>query len=480
MDKNRFNQAAVVLGIVIFLSGVYLFAYAGTYSRFWADDYCYSATVKQLGLFRGLVDWYQTSGNRLSTLAVVAFADLFGWRSIQLTTLSVLVLWLGAWAFFLFQLRRLFQWKIAVSWLMLLAVVEVYFAALLAPDRLQTIYWRMGTFHYTLPLALLLTNLGFLAAGARQPGWGRSRGWRAAWPALLSGALGLFAAGLSETFAALQTGVLLLVMIACLVFMRQGNRTRYILMLAAPLAGSLLMMALMSLAPANAWRQAVMPPPDNLLLVIPYSLRFAGDFVLYTLRGQIVPFLTYMAIIGMVALLAFPAGAFHLTLRAGLAWSAVSLLGMYILIVCSFAPSAFAGLAYPAGRALMPGAFALLAGLGGLAFLLGTAVRQVLAPILARGWAALAAPALLVLFCLYPLRAAAVAQNDIARLSVNAARWDARHMQILLEVHTGTPDVRVRQVEVVQSLEDMGPDSTRWVNSCAAGFYGARSISANP
>lgn len=492
--NRRVVQAGAGLAITVFISGLALFAYTGTFSRFWADDYCYSATLKQLGLIRGLVDWYQTSGNRISTLAVVAFADLFGPGLIRFIPLAVLALWVAAWCFFFFQARRLFRWPVAGYWLVLLAVVEVYFATLLAPDRLQTIYWRMGTFHYTLPMPLLLINLGFLA------GVFRLSRIHLAWIMPLSGFLGFFAAGLSETFAAMQTGLLLLAVAGLLVWFRHSPRhaclyRHGILLLAAPLAGSVMMMSLMSLAPANAWRQAVMPPPENPLLIVPYTLRFAGDFILYTVRGQIIPFLVYGLVVGLVGLLAVPTEKPRLTLRAWMVWAGISLLGMAASIVFSFAPSAFANLSYPAGRALMPGSFALLTGLGAVAFLLGLAARQSLLPIVHLKWPAIAAAVLLAALSLYPFRAAAVVGSDIARLSVRAERWDARNGQILsaiiaendgnAENASNAPgafnlDIQVQQVDVVQSLEDMGPNSSHWINRCAAVFYGVHSITAKP
>ncbi len=478
MDRNRFIKAAALLGIVVFLAGLVLFIYAGSYSRFWADDYCYSATVRQHGIFRGLQDWYHTSGNRLSTLVVVAFTDLFGWRFIRYTTLVVLALWVGAWVFFFDQLRRLARWNITGYWLVLLALVEVYFAALLAPDRLQTIYWRMGTFHYTLPMPLLLFNLSLLIAACRQSG--EKRAWAVPLAALLSALLAFFAGGLSETFAAMQAGAFFLLLAAGLVFLRGPRRLHAARLLSGPLLGSILMMAIMAQAPANEWRQAVMPPPENPLMVIPYALRFAGDYIFYTLRAQVVPYLVYMMGIATIALLAIPADGTFLTLRSGLAFTFATLLAMYGLIVCSFAPSAYAGLSYPAGRALMPGCFALLVGLGTAAAFLAITVRQALILPAHRSRLSVAASVLLVMLCLYPFRAAGVARSDIAILSVKAVRWDARNAQILQAIGAGDADVQVRQVDVVQSLEDMGPNSKHWINACAAVFYGARSITANP
>lgn len=472
-QSTRIIRAAAWAGILVFLAGLAYFAYAGVYSRYWADDYCYTAAVKQNGLLNGIVEWYRASGNRVSTLVVVALVDGFGWQSIEVSPLAVLVLWTGAWIFFLARLARRFRWTVSRAWLALLALIEVYFAVLLAPDRLQTVYWRMGTYHYTLPIPLLLINLGLLAGGSCQTGR------RAVLTGAASAALSFFAAGLSETFAALQAGVLALALAAALRFVPRGQRRREAGWLAASLGGTLLMMALMALSPSNAWRQDAMPPPENLLLIAPYSLRYAGDFIVYTLRGQITPFLVYVALMGALGLLAVPAGPGRLSLKAGLAGAGVSLLGTYALIVCSVAPSAYAGLSYPAQRALMPAGIVLLAGLGCAALLTGQTLRSAV-PQARQGWVWGFAAVMVILLSLYPLRAMAVTRKDIDRLATWSARWDARDQQIRQSVAEGNLNVTVRQVEVVRGLEDIGPDANFWVNQCAAGFYGAGRITAEP
>lgn len=470
---TRAAQAAIVPAVLLFAFGVAQFAFAGSYTRYWADDYCYSATIKQLGLIRGVVDWYLHSGNRLSTLAAVAFSELFGPAAIRFVPAAVLLLWSAAWAFFLARLRRWLAPKaISLAWIVLLALVITYFAALLAPDRLQTVYWRMGTFHYSLPAPLLLLNLGLLMGA-----W-HSRG-RVVWSALGGGLLAFFTAGLSETFAALQAGVFLTGLAAAVIFLRDQRRTRALALTGVPLLGTLLMMLVMMNAPANQWRQEVMPPPDNLLMIVPYSLRYAADFVFYSVRGAPVPFAAFALVIFCAILLGLEPTAASLSARRSALGVGLSLLFAYLFIVCSFAPSAFADLAYPAGRALMPGHFALLAGLGSAAGFAALLVRAMIPPRVAVWAAALAGVALLAA-SLYPLRALPVIRRDVAALSVRAERWDARSAQIRADIAAGQFEVQTRQVDVVQSLEDIGPRANFWINRCAAVYYGANAIIANP
>lgn len=470
----RLLTATLLLGIVIFLASIALFAYVGTQARYWADDYCYSAWVIRWGLFPAIADWYQTSGNRLSTLVVVAASELFGARAIQFIPLSVLALWVAAWYFFLRRLAGRAGWNLPWIWQAWLSLVIVYFTALLAPSRLQTLYWRMGTLHYTLPLPLLLLNLGMLAGAVGRPVK------RDTIPLALAGApLAFFAAGLSETFAALQAGLFALAVFGALLAYRDnpGKRSSAWL-LAAPLAGTLAMMAVMFSAPANAWRQSAMPPPDHLLDIPLYAGRYALEFAFFAIRGRSLPYLVFWLLMAGAAVLYLPAT----TQRQGkrlLAGAVLTPVVTIALIMCSFAPSAFAGLLYPAERAQMPGAFLLLTGLGVSAALCAAAAREWLAEF-RQGWLRSAVLICLLALSLYPLRAATAPMGDLADLSVRAERWDARHQQILDAVRAGQSVVQVQQTDVVQGLEDIGPDSAHWINTCAALYYGASTIIAEP
>lgn len=478
MNLKRLQSIVMLASGLVFAASLGLFAWAGLAVRYWADDYCYGATVRVDGLLAGIARWYVESGNRLSTLAGVALSEAFGMSAIRFVPLAVLALLVLAWVVFWGQAvpgRRL-----AGLWL---ALVQVYFLALLAPDRLQTIYWRMGTLHYTLPMALLLFNLAMLAHFWRtaRPPW---------WLIVLSGLLAGFAAGFSETFAALQAGLYGagLLALAWLGWARRERLGSRWLLVGSPLLGTLLMMAVMASAPANAWRQAAMPPPDNLLLVIPYSLRYALDFIFSTLDSRPVPFAVYMLGMAGFALLIWGGGRPpRLAPKAAALWLGLSLLLTYGLIVCSFAPSAYAGLLYPAGRAQMPAAFILLVGLGAAAGLVALLLQAALSRLAGRllGQAAPAAlvfAALLLLagFSLYPLRAASIPLADRADLTVRAERWDERDAQIRAALAQGAAEVQVRQVDVVQSLEDIGPEPTFWINACAAQYYGAGSLIAIP
>ncbi|MBE0696774.1 MAG: hypothetical protein IH586_07615, partial [Anaerolineaceae bacterium] len=289
----------------VFLSALAFFAYLGSFSRFWADDYCYSAIMKQSGWLRGIVVYYLTTGNRFSTIATVGLIDLFGPRSLSFLPMLLLAFWVWAWFYFLFQICQLFSWSIPKPWLFFVALLQVYFVTLLTPSRLQVIYWRLGILHYSFPLPLLLLQLGWFAGYFRRTFCTRTPALdtqgekplpvsRPAVLVLLVSTLGSFyAAGQSETPAFMQAGIYGMILLACLLFLKGSRRVFTVWLMAASLLGTLLAVLIIFNSPFNATRLHDMPVPQNLLLIIPYSFRYVFEFFFYSIRGQLVPYLVF-------------------------------------------------------------------------------------------------------------------------------------------------------------------------------------------
>jgi hypothetical protein len=293
------------------------------------------------------------------------------------------------------------------------------------------------------------------------------------------GLLAFFAAGLSETYTALQAGLFALFLVGVVIFLRGRSRTSILWSGLAALVGTLLAAGVMLLSPSNAWRSAALPPPDNLLLIIPYSLSYALDFIFYSLRGQPIPYFFFLAGSAGAGLAIFPAETSWIKSGKAFLWAFISLLVTYSLIVCSFAPSAYAGLQYPAGRAQMPGEFILLAGLCCAAIFAAVGLRSML-PTSLRPVFQVAALILVLAAGIYPLRSFSIARLDAARLQTWAVRWDTRDADIRRQVNTGEEHIQTQEIEVVQTLQDYGPEAGFWINGCAAIFYGAQSLVANP
>src|SRR5215216_6506557 len=90
------KRIVTVLGFILFLSGLGLFAYLGFFNRYWADDWCYNADFKQLGFwgtFKGYTYITSYASNRFS---LTLFSGLFyalGLFGVQIMTPLVILLW---------------------------------------------------------------------------------------------------------------------------------------------------------------------------------------------------------------------------------------------------------------------------------------------------------------------------------------------------------------------------------------------------
>lgn len=472
---RRASRLLVVVTLLALLAGLAATAYAGAYTRFWADDYCYSGEAQENGLLAGTLDWYQTGGNRFAAFWGVAASDWLGVRVVSWLPGLLLAAWVAAAWVALTRVAGRLGVQAWPGWFGLAAVGWVFFTALMAPHRLQTLYWRMGLLHYSLPLVFFFLNAGLLARA-----WPSSAGKRLPWLALiLSAWLALVAAGLSETYAAFQTGALLLAL-GCTLWLGRGLvRRRGLALLAAPLAASLLAMVLMALAPANAWRQAEMPPPAGIGQLLGYTLQYTLDFAIDTLKTVPLPLAVFLALAAALGLLAGDALTARANTRSLILAGLLSLLGSLALAACAIAPSVYAGLQYPAGRALMVARFGFLLGAGLAAFLAGGLLYRLAAP--RWGWRpALAGLLVLLVVSAYGLRSLALPLSEAREMAVKAARWDARHAQILSARLQGVRDITVPELDVVTSLEDLSPLPSAWVNVCAAHYYQVESITALP
>lgn len=471
--SRRSVSFVLALLAILTLASLAVFAWVGRSARLWADDFCYSTTVQAHPIPQDMLFWRETSGNRFATLLLVRLSDTvlgpYGPAWLPGITIALLVL-----ASYL-ALRTLWPGAGKARWLA--ALVFVFFYVLMLPSLMQALFWRMGTLHYTFPIIpglLLLSLVGWI--------W---RGGQPRRPALwLAGAtlLSFLAAGLSETYAAFQTGALLLTLGASFIFAQRAVRP----VLLGSLLGSLAAMALMATAPANAWRQAELPPPDSLVDLLLYTLRFSYDFIRATLGSRPLPSLVLSATafaFGALPVLPLRPRNLAATTR-GLVLGGLLTFG---LVACAIAPSVYAGLQYPAERAQSIALFALLSGLVAGAIWLGNAARSMLpAGVLpagglpARGLLGWLALALLLGASAYIPSSLDHPLSFEAGLQQRAQNWDARHAQLLAARAQGAHTVSVAAREIVDGLEDLHEEANFWVNACMAEYYGLESLVPTP
>lgn len=151
-------------------------------------------------------------------------------------------------------------------------------------------------------------------------------------------------------------------------------------------------------------------------------------------------------------------------------------LGTLIAITVNFAPSAYAQ-SYPSARVRFPSVFLLTLMLIAAGSLLGYLLGQ-RKPLPASMLFHRLALAILLLACLYPVRAAVRIYDHVPEYRARAAAWDARDAYIRQAVAQGATDLEVVQLDTIGGVQEYKGNPAFWVNRCAAVFYGLNSLRA--
>ncbi len=473
------RRGTLLQGIAVSLAGIAtlvslgLFAYLGTFTRYLADDYCEAGLAYSGNIVAALIQRYLHVSDRYSNLLFVALSELLAPRNIRIVPVAMIVLWTAGLIWLVWEIKRLLglQWPLLVD--ILLGSLLAFFPIFEAPNLFQTIYWRSGMATHFAPLVYLTAFTALLLMFIR-----RNEGRR---PALWIGPLLLVLAFLGGGFseppdAMLITGSLLALL--AIWFLVKGARRQPALQLVAwTFAGGLLALIVMALAPGNSLRLGT-PPPGPALLVertALYSLQFIHDSI------DTLPLATVVSVaVAGVLLYTLFACAPALSPRQDMQLAILLVLTpilMYGMIAASFAPSVY-GQAYPVERARFAGRWmmttaSLLEG-GGLGVLLAQ-WRPLRSRVL---WVNLASVALAVL-AIYPLRAAfTVLASDLPYAKRWSSAWDARQAMIYQQKAAGNEAIVVPQLPGFEHVKELDPRPGVWVNRCAAGFYGVKSISA--
>ena len=141
------KRFAVVLGLLLFLSGVGLFASLGYFNRTWADDWCYDADFKTLGFLETMRGYSYNTTYTPSRYSVTIFAGLiqaFRVVGLQLMTPLTVIFWVAGFAYLFYNIAGMAGFRLS-KWLALLpASAIVYFSIYLSPHIYQSLYCRTG------------------------------------------------------------------------------------------------------------------------------------------------------------------------------------------------------------------------------------------------------------------------------------------------------------------------------------------------
>ncbi len=466
---------ALGLGILTTFLALALYGYLGTFSRYGSDDYCLSAFFYRQGSFLQLmVERYMTSSSRYTNILFIGLVDkLFGWYNVAVLPALMLALFVWGTYLFLQEIVRIASLGWSRLLVLFLAGLVVYFSVMQAPSLYEILYWRAGMTSHFAPVVFLTFLGAFLLREIRLAAQRPPQLW-----SLVLCFLGAFVVGgFSEPPLTMLITILILGLAAVWLWDHSPARPARFSLLFWTLAGSILALMALALAPANSLRLGTPPPGlvELALKTFKYPLEFIVDIFRSLYLSTLITFFL-PAVLFYVYYSGQEPGKFsYKTKWIVLAIIAVSLVA-YLLIAASFAPSVY-GQSYPVPRARFSGRVILTCALMVNGALIGTLAAQ----IRTKGNLSLVLSSLaiigLMLLTLYPLRTISRLAADIPVYQQRAAAWDARDAKIRELQASGVRDLRVPFLSG-ELMQDLGDHTEFRLNRCASILYNVNSIQA--
>jgi len=474
--------------IHLFINAALLFvplagqAYLGSFTRFYADDFCMAADAVHLGLAGMLAKWYTTWTGDFSFILGTGLLGLGGPGFAGWLPAIMIAAWLAALSWAILPLSRQAGWHRPHTLAVIAAGLTLLTVFSTTPNLFQSFYWQDGMANYTLPLI----GMTFMGGIILRVWIGKNSPLAGALSVL---ALSFLSGGFSEVYSAMHVALCLMTIALTAVLAGRSQRGRLLPVLAAALAGGLAAMVVILLAPGNLVRQETTgSTPPGLVLIFTFSIRNAafiiGHYIIWTpgwaLLSVAVPFLA-----GWLNNPNHTARPASLNLR--FLWTqfwfrgiVLTLLAAFGLVTAACAPVVYALNAYPDDRTIIIPQFVLVAavitasallghGLHGLSILPESLEKSIIRRTLQA--------AILAAFILAAGSSLWKTASLLPSYQSYAQAFDQRNAEMQKASQTGQMDVTVRGLDSWFGVADVGIEPGFWVNRCMAEYYNLRSVS---
>jgi hypothetical protein len=478
MKLRTATLLAVTTLLAIPLAG---FAYLGAFTRMHADDFCIAGSMIHMGFWPSVTSWYNTWAGRFSYFVASHLISTTGPVGAAVFPAILIAVWWLSLAWALLPILRKSGWfkprllALAASGLILFILLVTL------PNLFQSVFWRDGQINYSFPLVGLSLLGGVLLRAWLEPVWPN------AVYAGLAFVLALISGGFAEIYDATQAALLALVLVLALLLSARANRGRLGLVLGTALAGAVIALTIVVLAPGNLTRQVATGQTTSLARVIPLALRnglaFVVKFLTLNYAWALVSLLTaFLAGWWLDPAPAKPAARLRLTELWAQAWFRGLILlplSALLMAVAACAPSAYAINAYPDVRGLIVPQSLLVVAMLLSGALLAVGLRRVgrlpadaRHPFLSRALPFAILAAVLLLSAASTLSTFQQAPD----FQAYAQSWDIRQAVLLDGLRQGQTDITVVGLNNRFGIADLRIEPDYWVNGCMASYYGFSAI----
>jgi hypothetical protein len=478
--RNRMQIFLFLLATCCFFLVIPLIfhAYAGSFMRLNGDDYCYGATQAKYGFWGAQRYAYEQigqlyNGNRYSLNLSLAIMGLFPPKLYAVTPGAAILLWLLSILFFLYQLKLFFGLRLHNFEMLFCGLSLIFFTLYFTRDVTQILYWYTGMSTYFMPLVIIILLFGLIFRAARSH--------KVIFFLPLIFFVAFLAGGFSETTALLQLCCLGILALLAGFSHRRREISGLFLPVFFALLATILSIIVLAFSPSIKVRLGMHNHPALIELFV-LTLRYSFDFLYTSLASLPLPY-SLILIQGLLYSLVRKA-TYEIPDKVLLNPRVVGLfvIGCFLAVAASFAPSIYAQYAYPGERAILPSRFIQSIALFGIGFYLGT-----LFPAAGLKFKESFRPYSFLVFFLYTvalgvysIRAVIPIAAQIPKFQRWAYIWDIRDQEIREDKQNGIRDVNVIQIDhVIYDVAELSANPLDVYNECAAVYYGVNSITAD-
>ena len=449
---------------------LYFVVKTSNFVRLYGDDYCTTAMLHKLGYLQAQIYWYNTWSGRYAYNLLVHFSELFSLHSVKI--LPILLFTLTALSF-AWALRQIFGKGLGTFVSLDVGLCLASLMVVNSPNIYQTLYWQTGSLTYLVPFIFLNIVAGMIIKIYRENKKINN------YSLLLIFFLTFFAGGFNESYVALQLTMLAaFVLIVTLLW----RKRQPIICGMTAIAGSLLSLVVMVIAPGNKVRQAQLPKPLPLTSVIAETIKGTVGYVGSVFRDHAYLFaLILVFLIGFYFIIKLNKKIKTISLRCAILTSTLLLVTGFVSIGSVYAPGLYALSENPPDRTLFLVQYPLLICALSIGMVLGVYAKNINKPNyreLSKGIANIAGICMFAILVFLAHTAIGSGRSTFANVKQYSVQWDLQSAAISKQLTSNERNLKITWIPPIGDLPDPQRTDNGWVNVCMSDYFGVNSVTA--